>query len=158
MEWMSLNDSWSSTHRLFSRLLLKSLIMSERKSLRTSISSVLGAEFFNEVATTLSITDITCTQTQIYTHIVNFTREQSILERTQLNVTHIRLTWVLNLDSGVGLRMRLVNYLCAHLLCQNLVREARKNHISHIPCTEPNGAVMLGHLRGKCFVTSYRVL
>lgn len=51
-------------HRLFSRLLLKSLIMSERKSRRTSISSELGAQFFNNVATTLRITDTTCVQTE----------------------------------------------------------------------------------------------
>lgn len=52
-----LKGSLSSPHRLFSRLLLNSLIMSERKSRRTSINSVLGAELFNRVATTLSITD-----------------------------------------------------------------------------------------------------
>lgn len=44
------------THRLFSRLLLKSLIMSERNSRLTSISSALGVEFFSSVATTLRIT------------------------------------------------------------------------------------------------------
>lgn len=53
-----------SAHRLFSRLLLNSLIISERKRRRTSISSVLGAELFNKVATTLRITDITSIQTQ----------------------------------------------------------------------------------------------
>lgn len=117
-------DGLSSAHRLFSRLLLNSLIMSERKSRRTSISSVLGAELFNNVATTLRITDMTRTQTQTYTHIFSFTREPSASEGTKFNVTHNRLTWVLNLDSGVGLRVRFVNYLCAHLLCQNLTREA----------------------------------
>lgn len=44
-------------HRLFSRLLLKSLIMSDRKRRRTSIRSTLGVEFFNSVATTLRITE-----------------------------------------------------------------------------------------------------
>lgn len=44
-------------HRLFSRLLLKSLIMSDRKRRRTSIRSMLGVEFFNSVATTLRITE-----------------------------------------------------------------------------------------------------
>ena len=44
------------SHRRFSRLLLKSLIMSERKSLLTSISSALGEEFFRRVATTFKIT------------------------------------------------------------------------------------------------------
>lgn len=44
------------THRLFSRLLLKSLIMSERKRRLASISSALGLEFFNSVATTFRIT------------------------------------------------------------------------------------------------------
>lgn len=33
------------------------------------------------------------------------------------------LTWVLYLDSGVWLRMRFVNDLCAYLLCQNLSQE-----------------------------------
>lgn len=44
-------------HRLFSRLLLKSLIMSDRKRRRTSIRSALGVEFFNSVATTFRITE-----------------------------------------------------------------------------------------------------
>lgn len=44
------------SYRRFSRLLLKSLIMSERKSLLTSISSALGEEFFSRVATTFRIT------------------------------------------------------------------------------------------------------
>lgn len=46
---------WS--YRRFSRLLLKSFIMSVRKSLLTSISSVLGEEFFSRVATTFKITE-----------------------------------------------------------------------------------------------------
>lgn len=45
-----------SSYRRFSRLLLKSFIMSERKSLLTSISSALGVEFFRRVATTFKIT------------------------------------------------------------------------------------------------------
>lgn len=48
----------SSAHLLFSLLLLNSLIMSDRKSRRTSINSVLGAEFFSKVAITLRITNI----------------------------------------------------------------------------------------------------
>ena len=52
MEWVSK----SSAHRLFSRLLLNSLIMSERNSLLTSMSSALGDEFFSNVATTFNIT------------------------------------------------------------------------------------------------------
>lgn len=43
-------------HLLFSRLLLKSFIMSDKNKRRTSISSALGVEFFNKVATTLRIT------------------------------------------------------------------------------------------------------
>lgn len=54
----------SVAHRLFSRLLLNSLIISERKSRRTSIISVLGAEFFNKVATTFKITDMTNIETE----------------------------------------------------------------------------------------------
>lgn len=50
-------ESFSCTHRLFSRLLLKSFIISERKSLLTSISSALGEEFFSKVATTFRITE-----------------------------------------------------------------------------------------------------
>lgn len=46
----------ASSYRLFSRLLLKSFIMSDRKSLLTSISSALGEEFFSRVATTFKIT------------------------------------------------------------------------------------------------------
>lgn len=45
------------SYRRFSRLLLKSFIMSERKSLLTSISSELGEEFFRRVATTFKITE-----------------------------------------------------------------------------------------------------
>lgn len=45
------------SYRRFSRLLLKSFIISERKSLLTSISSELGEEFFNRVATTFKITE-----------------------------------------------------------------------------------------------------
>lgn len=59
-----------STCRLLSRLLLKSLIISERKSRRTSISSVPGAELFSKFATTLRITE----KKYIYkknTHFVN---------------------------------------------------------------------------------------
>lgn len=48
----------SAAHLLFSLLLLNSLIMSDRKSRRTSINSVLGAEFFSKVAITLRITNI----------------------------------------------------------------------------------------------------
>lgn len=84
--------------------------------------------------------------------------QQSTLERIKLNVTRNGLTWVLNLDSGVGLRMRFVNYLRAHLLCQNLVQEAVRRHRSHILYTDTSDAVMLRHLRRKCFVTSYKVL
>ena len=87
-----------------------------------------------------------CTQTQTHTHThsVNFTREQSTLERIKLNVTYYTLTWVLNLDSGVGLRMRFVNYLCAHLLCQNL--ETVRRHRSHILCEEN---IIFGYVRGE---------
>lgn len=60
----------------------------------------------------------------MYVHFVNFTREPRVLDRIELNETHGRLTGILNLNSGVGLRMRFVNYLCAHLLCQNLQWEA----------------------------------
>lgn len=48
----------SCAHLLFSLLLLNSLIMSDRKSRRTSINSGLGAEFFSKVAITLRITNI----------------------------------------------------------------------------------------------------
>lgn len=47
----------AEVYRRFSRLLLKSLIMSVRKSLLTSISSALGLEFFRRVATTFNITE-----------------------------------------------------------------------------------------------------
>lgn len=47
---------WVNAYRRFSRLLLKSFIMSERKSLLTSMSSALGEEFFSRVATTFKIT------------------------------------------------------------------------------------------------------
>lgn len=40
-----------------------------------------------------------------------------------------RFTWVLNLHCGVGIEMRGVNYLCAHLLCQDLGEVER--HPSH---------------------------
>lgn len=46
----------SFTYLLFSRLLLKSFIISDKNKRRTSISSALGVEFFNKVATTLRIT------------------------------------------------------------------------------------------------------
>lgn len=52
----------------------------------------------------------------------------STLERIKLKVSHKRHTWVLNLDSGVGLGMRFVNYLCAHLLRQNLVQGVVRRH------------------------------
>lgn len=48
-----------SAYRLFSLLLLKSLIISDRKRRRTSISSALGVEFFSSVATTFRITEKT---------------------------------------------------------------------------------------------------
>lgn len=43
------------------------------------------------------------------------------------------LTRVLNPDSGVGISMRFVNYLCAHLLCQNLVQEAVERRVTNTP-------------------------
>lgn len=138
-------------HRLFSRLLLKSLIMSERKSRRTSISSALGAEFFNKVATTLRITEIAWTETHAY-------RTRWCSRGTKLNSANETLTWVLNLDSGVGLRMRFVNYLCARLLRQYLACGAVTRHQSHLVHTETRCAATSKHLRRKCFVTSYRVL
>ena len=42
-----------------------------------------------------------------------------------------RLTWVLYLHCGVRLRVRFVNYLRAHLLCENLfmTRSVEMNHL-----------------------------
>lgn len=59
--------SGSPAYRLFSRLLLNSLIMSERKRRRMSISSAPGAEFFNRVAITLRITVTASPQTNTQT-------------------------------------------------------------------------------------------
>lgn len=56
--------------------------MSERKSLRTSINSVLGAEFFSKVATTLRITDITFRHT--IRNMVSFDRELEHFKKKSL--------------------------------------------------------------------------
>lgn len=99
--------------------------MSERKSRRTSINSVLGAELFSRVATTLSITD----ESIIHKHHHFCVREKfkKKKKRNQLG----RLTWVLNLDSGVGIGVRFVNDLRAHLLCQNLVQRVAREEMGH---------------------------
>lgn len=52
--------------------------------------------------------------------------------------------------------MRFVNYLCAHLLCQNLGQEAYDDFsYKH---TKTNMTMMLEQLRRKHFATSYRAL
>lgn len=72
----------------------------------------------------------------------------------QKTVTENRLTWVLNLDSRVRLRVGFVNYLRAHLLRQNLAQRAMKRRQSHILYIKTNVGVKLAHWSGKCFVTS----
>lgn len=109
-----LKSGKSSPHRLFSRLLLNSLIMSERKSRRTSISSALGAELFSRVATTLSITGEK--QAESNYNVARVASKRVVAKRLR------RLTGVLDLDGGVGILVGLVDDLRAHLLRQDLVR------------------------------------
>lgn len=118
------------SYRRFSRLLLKSFIMSERKSLLTSISSELGEEFFRRVATTFKITEW---------RTISVMRKEGwkpemgaefawTMPEWEHEVGVFLLTGVLDLDSGVRLRVGLVNHLRTDLLCQNLHRwEGIKN-------------------------------
>lgn len=114
----SLKSSKSSPYRLFSRLLLNSLIMSERKSRRTSISSALGAELFSRVATTLSITG----EKQANKSTNGITTSSVTAGSRWSRSGSRRLTGVLDLDGGVGILVRLVDDLRAHLLRQDLVQ------------------------------------
>lgn len=68
--------------------------------------------------------------------MISFDREPEYLKK-EVTVAKRKLTWVLNLDSGVRIRMRFVNYLCARLLGQNLGQEAVRGRGSHTQYTEP---------------------
>lgn len=118
--------------------------MSERKRRRTSISSALAVEPFNMVATTLRITEVTCKIRQMHECFVRFIKQHFQEKQKEImNVTRTGLTRVLNLDCGVRLNMGFVNYLCAHLLSQNLMLEAGGTHQSHIQYTDTKGASLL---------------
>lgn len=155
-------------YRRFSRLLLKSFIMSERKCLLTSINSALGVEFFNRVATTFRITgwyearqhrewggqqkqkckkkkkksilrEETASDASssaglksrlcgLFAHIkatVLFAeqKQRDGKKKAKQLRTILVPTRILNLDSGVGLRVGFVDHLSADLLGQNLCRE-----------------------------------
>ena len=114
--------------------------MSDRKSRRTSINSALGAEFFNRVAITLRITNVRHNIQVKHIGECKYFHIDHIPKQTIFQNSNAQFTWVLNLDSRVRIKMRLVNDLRAHLLCQDLEEFGRHpSHTRHMKTSTAEG-------------------
>ena len=132
---------FSSAHRLFSRLLLNSLIMSERKSRRTSISSVLWAELFNKVATTLRITDVTRTKNTNTNRLSRKTLQEELKPKCDCTSCLLGF-WIFTVESGSGWGLWTT---CVHTCSVRIWRwEAVRTHRPHRLHTESSAAPMPG--------------